>query len=441
MLRSITIKNLFGRFNYSLSFSDKNIIIITGPNGYGKSTILRLINVFCSNNFNEFLKFNFKSVAIKCDNCEIKIEKLIKHFKINNFSFNNVDSFQFDRFCALISKRRFNDYDDIELFMLRHRNNLIDEMSRTKFDGEINDLFFKYLIHRNPRQKEETYYRQTIDAYRAVLKVRKSIGAIQFIQEQRLIEKKTFDNHYTSDDTTDIKYVTVINENSERLKSKLDGIMREHSSLSNELDSTYIKRLIEADLSDKYDINEIEKELKALSAKQQNLKKYGLAEINISYITKNDKEKLSKYCVELSVFLADANKKYKVFDDIINRLELYEKIVNEKLTFKHIKLTRESGIQVFSDDESPLTLDTLSSGEQQIIVLFFKLIFESNVQLLMIDEPEISLHIAWQKEILNDLKEVVKLSKGIQIIIATHSPQILSNNWDLQIDLGGQYNE
>ena len=74
------------------------------------------------------------------------------------------------------------------------------------------------------------------------------------------------------------------------------------------------------------------------------------------------------------------------------------------------------------------------------MVLFYKLIFESDVNLLLIDEPEISLHIAWQKELMNDFKEVINLNKGMQMIIATHSPQIISDNWDLQIDLGEQYN-
>ena len=87
-----------------------------------------------------------------------------------------------------------------------------------------------------------------------------------------------------------------------------------------------------------------------------------------------------------------------------------------------------------------MELSKLSSGEQEILVLYYKLIFESDVDLLMIDEPEISLHIAWQKNILKDLKEIVKLNNKLNIIIATHSPQIISDNWDLQIDLGGQYN-
>ena len=67
--------------------------------------------------------------------------------------------------------------------------------------------------------------------------------------------------------------------------------------------------------------------------------------------------------------------------------------------------------------------------------LFFDLIFkiEKNSHLL-IDEPEISLHIAWQKLFMKDLEEIANL-KNLKITVATHSPQIINNMWDMQIDL------
>ena len=86
-------------------------------------------------------------------------------------------------------------------------------------------------------------------------------------------------------------------------------------------------------------------------------------------------------------------------------------------------------------------MNNLSSGEKQEIVLFYELIFESgNNELLLIDEPEISLHIVWQKMFMDDLLRIVKY-KGINAIVATHSPQIINNHWERQIDLGEIYGE
>ena len=81
----------------------------------------------------------------------------------------------------------------------------------------------------------------------------------------------------------------------------------------------------------------------------------------------------------------------------------------------------------------------LSSGEQHQVVLLYELIFktEKNV-LVLIDEPEISLHVAWQKEFLKDLQEIIKI-QAMPVVIATHSPQIIDGNWDLTVDLEEGY--
>lgn len=93
------------------------------------------------------------------------------------------------------------------------------------------------------------------------------------------------------------------------------------------------------------------------------------------------------------------------------------------------------------ENQKQLRLNQLSSGEKQEIVLFYDLIFgtQENI-LLMIDEPEISLHITWQKKFMDDLLRII-IYKGINVIVATHSPQIINNHWERQIDLGELYGE
>jgi predicted ATP-binding protein involved in virulence len=50
--------------------------------------------------------------------------------------------------------------------------------------------------------------------------------------------------------------------------------------------------------------------------------------------------------------------------------------------------------------------------------------------LVLIDEPEISMHAAWKHSFLDDISEVAKLSE-LQIVLATHSSAIINGNWDL----------
>ena len=53
---------------------------------------------------------------------------------------------------------------------------------------------------------------------------------------------------------------------------------------------------------------------------------------------------------------------------------------------------------------------------------------------MLVDEPENSLHVAWQKMIISDLMQIAKIKK-LQLIVATHSPTIVSYGSDYAVDL------
>ena len=74
-----------------------------------------------------------------------------------------------------------------------------------------------------------------------------------------------------------------------------------------------------------------------------------------------------------------------------------------------------------------MPLAKLSSGEQHELVLLYELLFKVKPgSLILIDEPELSLHVAWQKQVLRDLREVTKLVP-LDLLIATHSPQVIAD--------------
>jgi predicted ATP-binding protein involved in virulence len=78
----------------------------------------------------------------------------------------------------------------------------------------------------------------------------------------------------------------------------------------------------------------------------------------------------------------------------------------------------------------------LSSGEQHLIVITFRLLFEATAgQLVLIDEPEISWHVAWQRQFLDDLVQISHLN-NLRFIVATHSPQIVGRWTDRMVELG-----
>ena len=440
MLQSIKIFGLFGRFDYEISFSEHDVLIITGPNGYGKSTILRIIDSFCNEGLERVLGYPYTQLRILSDDKELRIEKMDNAVKINDYKVPYNDAY-------------LNGMEDVsaitghrwpEIFSLnginQNNHSIIREFITSEESAERNFVQLVFYSTYLSKDVRTTKIKQAVDGILELVDAfRNSIGKVRFIQEQRLIERREIQESERRQRVR-TEYVTAIKENSEKLKIELSEIMKRHSELSSNLDGTYIERLFAADPVEHVS-EEMFSRLEELQLKQEKLKLYGLAGIqSASYLSNLDKNKLDRFGTELSIYLRDANEKYQVFEPIIEKLNLYEKIVNEKLGFKKMQLSSTDGISVVTDENVKLSLTDLSSGEQEILVLFYKLIFESDASLLLIDEPEISLHIAWQKELMENIKSVVKLKKNIRVIIATHSPQILSNNWDLQIDLGGQHN-
>lgn len=69
----------------------------------------------------------------------------------------------------------------------------------------------------------------------------------------------------------------------------------------------------------------------------------------------------------------------------------------------------------------------LSSGEKQMLVILLTVLVEDNLPyVLFMDEPEVSLHIEWQKRLI---ELILDLNPNVQIILATHSPAVIMNGW------------
>lgn len=80
-----------------------------------------------------------------------------------------------------------------------------------------------------------------------------------------------------------------------------------------------------------------------------------------------------------------------------------------------------------STDEVAVPFSDLSTGEQNRILTFAKVLSVARTgALILIDEPEISLHLHWQMNFHAALKDLVKNLRGLHIVIATHSPTIIS---------------
>jgi len=105
----------------------------------------------------------------------------------------------------------------------------------------------------------------------------------------------------------------------------------------------------------------------------------------------------------------------------------FQNIMDELFKDTNKTIDRKSNeIQFFQNGEV-LTPYQLSSGEKQMLVIMLTVLVENGEHYaLLMDEPEISLHIEWQKGLLNLIRE---LNPNVQIILSTHSPALIMDGW------------
>ena len=91
------------------------------------------------------------------------------------------------------------------------------------------------------------------------------------------------------------------------------------------------------------------------------------------------------------------------------------------------KIVRNKNEIVFSQDGEELLPYTLSSGEKQMLVILLTVLVQDKQPcILLMDEPEVSLHIEWQQRIIEIIRE---MNPYAQLILTTHSPAMVMGGW------------
>ncbi|MFA0811456.1 AAA family ATPase [Microbulbifer epialgicus] len=432
-LKKLVINGLFGHFNHEIKFKEGNITIITAPNGYGKTICLKILDAIFNTKMDFLSELQFSSIKLYSSNGAILIEKneedSSKSFTIykgetkndqENYTYSpKDDNFINDKIYSIIREK------DLHL----GNEQILESLKKDKLNerADILDAYLNFKIHKN--------HHIDIDITPKWLSIFRSSLNVHFIQDQRLIQRDDTSSHKQVKNN----FVNTIEKYAAELATLIKESRDESGRISQRLDSSFPQRLLAENLSLSISSPDtLENDLKHLKEKTAKLVSYNLFATehhppNPEIPTKiKDEDRKA-----LTLYVKDTKEKLSAYDDIHRKIEIFSRILNNnRLSFKKVKIAPDSGFYFLTKDERKLKLTQLSSGEQHQVVLLFELIFktEANV-LVLIDEPEISLHVAWQKEFLNDLKEIIEI-QNMPVVIATHSPQIIGDNWDLTINLG-----
>jgi predicted ATP-binding protein involved in virulence len=476
-LSEIAIDNLFGQYDHRVQLcSEEGITIIYGLNGVGKTTLLRLTKEALGSEVTELIKTPFDRLELSFDNGSVmevtKNPKILEDILSEDSTIDNGEKELNNEELQAKSKdlkvKDENEEPKIYYYLKNSKGEILENYSRTlKPSRRIRPIDIDDKLH-FLRRVIRGVWRDTRDGQIYSLDdIEENFGHlmnppnlpswlehihnsfhVHFIGANRLHGVGRVLNDYIDDLKGVLTPAVLIN--SQELKREIEKKLAEFARVSQELERTFPNRLINRMLSFNEEAvpSEIEiiDRLSKLEERRTSLAKVSLLDsardtpMNVPLgQTIDPKRKLDVHTRNvLELYIEDTEGKLQELVGMESRLNLFVNILNKRLvsTKKKVYVDKEKGYCIILPNGEEIPLEKLSSGEQHEIVLLYDLLFRTTTgSLLVIDEPELSLHITWQQKFLEDVLEIAKLT-GLKMLIATHSPDIISTRWDLTVPLG-----
>lgn len=438
----IRLDGLFGRFNHAVKVGQRErLTILTAPNGYGKTALLNLVNFLFRKEFLGLQAYPYKELTILLDDRRgvsiaprsmdllgnaSHVSPVLVFSPIN---IQNADSWEFDRTTIFtrdepIPFERYVPYLD----RLTH-DRWVDERTGQVYSTiEVVEKFRDQLPER---------FRRTVGMPEWLSHFLNSVKC-HLIETQRLLDV-SFEPDYVSGRRRNAVPKPVVERNAQQLATRMSAAIQAYGLNAQKLDQSQPKRVLLEFSKPPQAESAIRERLTSLEAHFSELVSVGLIDKSLApQITQADVISADHTRNFLNVYVQDTENKLGVYAGIYRRIKLFQELVNSHLSFKGIRVDRQHGMVIHDDQGNTLPLSALSSGEQHELILIYELLFQvDDHALILIDEPELSLHVAWQKRFIADL-ERIQAVVPMNIVLATHSPQIINDRWDLVVELSAQ---
>ncbi|ANO48421.1 ATP-binding protein [Flavobacterium columnare] len=422
-IKKFSIIGLFGTNNIDIIFKENKMILI-GENGLGKTQILNLLYYTLTRNFLRLSDFNFEKLTISFENREVEITKdliaksidrLFKDSEIKDF----VKEFGYAQFEFLSKKWTHNKRSTYELEKLLERNY----------------KFRKYPLHRIFRYFEDSEFKQGFDnnLKEIDLKIKNELdnSEIMYFPTYRRVEEDLHNLGYDDDEFLDEEVTLIqfgmddVQKQFVQLEKKIDNLLKDGlTQFTKDILNIIVidnEEPIE-DVLEKVNEEDINLILSRLGTLLTDLQKQSIKSFVIDKKVNNP---TSKHLLNKLVKSYEEQKPYDkriiVFRDVCNKYLINKEVFYDE---RKIKIYIRSKIT-----QEKIDLKNLSSGEKQIISIFSKIYLSAEDKrfIVLFDEPELSLSMLWQKELLPD---IINSNKCDFLLAVTHSPFIFDNELD-----------
>jgi predicted ATP-binding protein involved in virulence len=426
MVRYIQAIGIHGRFDLELDF-DPGVNILYGKNGTGKTTLLHIIANILNGDFERFAFLPFEMIEIILDDGQ-KI-KLVTSNKSNSIEVSidekEVMSFDIAETKEKLKPKVSSSRAEASASNLRAFQGLKPILStayfpafRTLIEASNNEIPSEYYFYVNPSSVDRDAITPTVFArrffgdfvpwinYPSPQEVSRKLSREM---QQALNSIASIDRELLSKAFLDI-FATLSKESNANINSP-EQILENIKSLLSRLDNSPI-------INDPSSGEEVYSKLRELVLSFK--VRQGTEAVPILEVYKSSLE-------ERANIQEKSQKTIKTYLDSVNRF-----LDDKSLVFRKAE-SQVPILQVeFRQKALYSKIEALSSGERQIVTLIYSATHMSGQKVVLIDEPEISLHIDWQSLLI---PEMVAQLHDRQIITCTHSPMVGAEYEDQMVEL------
>jgi len=414
-LSEITFNGLFGERDLNLSL-DPRLTVLTGENGSGKSTLLRAIHLFSEEQWSDLFRLPLARLRLTFGDGEI-LEVLWNNDGL--LIHGPGDTWTFDAGAAQgLHPRVLQD--------LRERRN----------EGNLDRVRLSGLWHTD-------FVYGSIDSEQlATLVAPAWLAELTRRFQTKLISARRLEHRLRPDPEADGEeaQVPAVEEFATKLrelmKNKLSAYATDSRRQEKILPTKIVEAMQQAPTEDPETLAmEVDRLRSDVRSRADSLARVGLFQ-------DEDPDHLPEYPRNNAPILLAVREVYRVTRQRLEQLatlrsdlELFSSFLNQRFSNKKVELDQQVGIAVKLDSGQLIEPSQLSSGEQQLLALAYELLFGSEQEtVVLLDEPELSLHVAWLQGLLSAFSDMGD-SRGLQFLIATHSPTVLRGHMDSERSL------
>jgi len=416
-LQSVKIDQFWHRFDAGCEFRpDVNVII--GKNGTGKTTFMNILSAVLSVDMNAIASNDFESVVVSLS--DGKKKRTIKATKIDDDrSPFLVVEYQISRKKYLM---RFVSTDDRRMAM-HYRRRAQEESSEVRkvLSGLVSlSSLSVYRLRSSDdyevRDRNGTRLVAPVDYRLNELMQRLTHYQLELSQRARSVSTKLQKDVlasilYGEEDSRGAGYQFDFDKEAEKRK-----LVSAYSQL-NAIDSGVRKKI-------NFHVDAIDEAISALAELREGRSKERETGKKVDFRSLEALRK-SRKIIEMSL---DAETEItRIFSQINKFLSIARTFIEEK------QFDFEGGNLTVSTKQGGIELRDLSSGEKQLLILLTEALLQKETPCIFLaDEPELSLHIEWQRMII---PAIMELNPNAQVIAATHSPEVASKFSDSIFDM------